>query len=510
MTRTPQHKVHWAAPAALLLALALSLSACGTRVSDQAILSAEGGAAVTGGSGVAGAPQDAGALPQAGSSGNQVGTGSGQPGVPQAAVPGGTTTSGGTGGAASAGTGANAGGGTSGAGTGGAGQSSSGGARMGQAVSCAKSGPPIKIGQVGTFSGFIATSVGQSRQALQVWAKYMNERGGVACHPVQLTQLDDASDPTKANAATKSLINDTKVSALVGVFSPIAMSGVRDGVKGSGVAVVGGDGADPIWTSTPGIYDVGAAIDSQVFLLSKAQANAGKKKVAIFWCVEANSCTSGGATATGDSKYGAKAAGQQIVYKASISATQPDFTAQCQSAKNAGADNIFIATESTSLTRFMQSCDSVGYYPPISTCGICMGFDVNNKTLQKFQVSSASPVFPYMRTDNAAQQTFAAAFKKYSPGAAPNGISAQTWTDGMMLQRALELLGPEAQTQQITPAMVLKGLGMVKRESLGGLVAPTTYTPNQAKSAPNPCGTLLLFNRGAWGATNKSTFACGV
>jgi hypothetical protein len=78
-----------------------------------------------------------------------------------------------------------------------------------------------------------------------------------------------------------------------------------------------------------------------------------------------------------------------------------------------------------------------------------------------------------------------------------------------MLQRALELLGPEAQTQEITPAMVAKGLGMVKAETLGGLVAPTTFTPGQSKTSPNPCGSLLLFNNGAWAApANKRVFAC--
>jgi ABC-type branched-subunit amino acid transport system substrate-binding protein len=379
---------------------------------------------------------------------------------------------------------------------------------VGQAVPCAKSGPPIKLGQIGTFSGFIATSVGQARRALQVWANYQNEHGGVACHPIQLTQLDDQSDPTRANAAAKSLINDTKVVSLVGVFSPIAMSGVRDAVKGSNIPVVGGDGADPIWTTTPGIYDVGAAINSQIYLLNKAQAEAGRKKVAIFWCVEANSCTAGGAVAAGEGEYSAKAAGQEVVYKASISATQPDFTAQCQSAKNAGADNLFIATESTSLTRFMQSCDSLGYYPHITTCGICMGFDVNNKTLQKFKVTAATPVFPYMRTQSVAEQTFAAAFQKYSPGQPPDHISAQAWTAGMMFQRALELLGPEAQGQEITPAMVAKGLGLVKAETLGGLVAPTTYKPNQNHTAPNPCGSLLLFDKGTWRASSNRGFAC--
>ena len=489
--------------ATVSLALALTLSACGTRLSDDEIVSSEG-ARVDAQAGAVGATDGAVAQPAPGS-----------PGAPSAVIPGAAPASAG-GPAAPAGK-ADAGGdpaakagNTKAAGTKAGAGTAVGGARIGQAVSCAKSGPPIKLGQIGTFSGFIATSVGQSRRAMQVWASYQNEHGGLACHPIQLTQIDDQSDPTKAYSAAKSLIDDTKVASLVGVFSPVVMSGVKEGVSGTGVPVVGGDGANPIWTSTPGIYDVGAAIDSQIFLLNKAAADAGRRKVAIFYCVEGTSCTSAGAVAAGDGEYSAKAAGQQVVYKASISVTQPDFTAQCQSAKNAGADNLFIATESTSLTRFMQSCDSLGYYPHITTCGVCMGFDVTNKTVQKFKVFAASPVFPYMRTQSVAEQTFAAAFQKYSPGQAADHISAQAWTAGMMLQRALELLGPEAQAQEITPAMVLKGLGLVKAETLGGLVASTTYSPNQSRTSPNPCGSVLLFDTGTWtaAATRNDDWTC--
>lgn len=506
-----------------LAAAALGLAACGTRVTDEAIDRAEAGSPGVSGFGTGSQTTDgsgAGGQGLAGTGGTatgSTGTGTGMIGSGSTSGTAGQAGSGSTGTAGVGGSSSSGGASTTtGSGDGGRGgsgapsgpkPSGAGGSSTGQAVKCAKSGPAIKLGQLGTFTGVIAASVGQSKQAMQVWAAYQNANGGVACHPIKLTQIDDQSDPTVANSGAKSLINDTKVAALVGTFSPIAMSGVRDGVKGSGVPVVGGDGADPIWTTTPGIFDVGAGINNQVYLLFKSEVDAGRKKSAIFYCIEANSCTSAGAVAVGDGRYSAKAAGQNVVFKASISITQPDFTAQCQSAKSAGADNVFLATESQSLTRFMQSCDSVGYYPQITTCGICMGFDTTNGTLQKFKVTSVTPVFPYMRRDTVAQRTFSDAFKAYAPGAVVNGISAQAWADGMMLQRALELLGPEAQSQEITPAMVLKGLGMVKQETLGGLIAPTSYTLNQP-STPNRCGTLLNFEKGTWGA-RSSKFTCG-
>lgn len=498
MTRT--HRARVAAQMTTGLVCLAMVTGCGTRLTTAQLQSAESGSGA-----VANVTSEGSvASSTGGDAGGSTGASSQGARSPVTSTPGGSTGPVATTSGAGAGAPARPGGST----TGGAAEAGSGGGTaQGKAVSCAKSGPPIKLGQVGTFSGVIAASVGQSKQAMQVWAAYQNANGGVACHPIKLTQLDDQSDPTTANSNVKSLINDTKVAALVGVFSPIAMSGVRDGVKGSDVSVVGGDGVDPVWTSTPGIYGVGMGINNQVAVLAKSEAAAGRKKVAVFWCVEANSCTSAGAVATGGGPYSVTANGQTMVYKASMSITQPDYTAQCQSAKNAGATSMFIATESQSLTRFMQSCDSVGYYPQVTTCGICLGFDVSNATLQKFKVTGITPVFPYMRSDNAAEKTFLDAFKQYAPGTTPGGIAAQTWAAGMMLQRVLELLGPAAQSQEITPSLIAKGLGLVKNETLGGLIASTTYQPNQKATVPNPCGKLIYFARGTWSAAS-SRFDC--
>jgi hypothetical protein len=49
---------------------------------------------------------------------------------------------------------------------------------------------------------------------------------------------------------------------------------------------------------------------------------------------------------------------------------------------------------------------------------------------------------------------------------------------------------------------------MVKAETLGGLVAPTTYSPNQSNTSPNPCGSLLVFDKGTWQAASTRGFAC--
>jgi ABC-type branched-subunit amino acid transport system substrate-binding protein len=376
-------------------------------------------------------------------------------------------------------------------------------------VLCAKSGPPIVIGQVGTWSGLVGASVGQARPALQLWARYMNDHGGVACHPIQLRSLDDQSNPSSAAAAARTLIQDDKAIALLAVFSPISVSGIQSVTKSTGVPAVGGDGAAHAWTSDPYLYDVGAAIETQFYLAAKHEAEEGRKKVAIFYCVEASACSNAGESLSGNSPLSATAAGQQVVYKATMSLTQTDFTAQCQGAKQAGANSLFLGMEGSSITRFLQSCDSIDYHPGIYTVGIAAVFDVNNPTIKKFTISIGAPVFPYMQKDNPVEAAFASAFGKYAPGFKYNAVAAQAWAEGMLFQRALELLGPAAQSQQITTAMLLKGLSMIKNERLGGLIPPQTYTPSSSGNGPNPCGAVLVYTAGVWAAGNKGQFACG-
>jgi branched-chain amino acid transport system substrate-binding protein len=380
---------------------------------------------------------------------------------------------------------------------------------QGLPVICAKSGPPISIGQVGSWSGLVGASIGQARPALQLWARYMNDHGGVACHPVQLRSLDDQSNPSSAAAAARTLIQDDKVLALVGVFSPISINGIQSVAKSTGVPVVGGDGAAHAWTSDPYLYDVGSSIETQFYLAAKHEAEEGRKKVAIFYCVEASACSNAGESLSGNSPLSATAAGQQVVYKATMSLTQTDFTAQCQGAKQAGADSLFLGMEGSSITRFLQSCDSIDYHPGIYTVGIAAVFDVNNPTIKKFKISIGAPVFPYMQNDNPVEAAFASAFGKYAPGFKYNAVAAQAWAEGMLFQRALELLGPAAQSQQITTAMLLKGLGLIKNERLGGLIPAQTYTPGASGNGPNPCGAVLVYTAGVWASANKSVFACG-
>ena len=76
--------------------------------------------------------------------------------------------------------------------------------------------PELVIGSVGTLSGPVGAAVGQVTTGVQVWVRFINERGGVRGHRVRLVTADDGGDPARHRAIVQDLVENRHVIALVG------------------------------------------------------------------------------------------------------------------------------------------------------------------------------------------------------------------------------------------------------------------------------------------------------
>jgi branched-chain amino acid transport system substrate-binding protein len=463
-----------------LIGAALLASACGTRVPMSEIAAVDGDALVQAGvqtEAAAGSGGGAGvgvsdALPDAGGP-SPSGDGASAGPVGGAAAP--------------AATDASAAGGASGS-------------------ACAKPGPPLVLGSVGGYSGLLGPVFAPGREALEMWRRTVNAEGGVACHPVELKIMDDASDPARSQAAVQTLING-KVSAFIASYNPISIAGYISGINGTGVPTIGGDTTNPDWNTHPLLFNVGAGFDSGIFIGLRAAAEAGTKKLGVLLCVEASPCSSAKPVIYGGL---AEEAGMQIVPGASgpISLTQTDFTAQCQSAKNAGADAFFIAADGGAIARLARSCKSVSYFPTIVTVAVAASFDATDPNFANFKVIVGSNVFPFpSRGGSPGLDRWAAAIRQHRP-AVVNGASSIAFASGEMLRLAIESLGPEARTMTITPEMVRRGLGNLKGVTGGGLFPPTTFTFDQPFAPDIGCGYVVEFSGGAWRDPRQSQVVC--
>jgi branched-chain amino acid transport system substrate-binding protein len=367
---------------------------------------------------------------------------------------------------------------------------------------------PVAIGQVGTFSGIVGAITSGARDALGVWAKDVNSRGGLACHPVQLFTEDDAGDPSRAAAAVKDLVGQHHVVALVGNIVVFSVAGFEPAVSAAKLPAIGGELLATEWFSSPWMFPQGASVDDQAKAIVQAGVAAGHRKLGYLYCVEVPAC------GYLDKKFfhdgAAQAAGAEPVYDSPISIGQPDFTAQCLNARNAGVDLLGLGMDGAAQTRVARSCASIGYRPLLATgAGSFSLKNTEDPNLRAFGMVVGSPVAPWMATDTPAAHTFHATMTALAPNLAPDGEVMLGWTSGKLLEAVVERLTPAERAGDLTTAKILDGLGRIHNETLGGLTGPVTFTPNEKHAVSSGCNYFERLGTNGWTTPTGSKPVCG-
>jgi branched-chain amino acid transport system substrate-binding protein len=374
------------------------------------------------------------------------------------------------------------------------------------AAACTQRLAPIALGQVGTFSGLAGAVSAAARTTAAVWVQDVNARGGLACHPVTLWARDDGGVPAKAAALVRELYAEQKIVALIASPIVFSVAGFRSAVEDLKLPAVGGELLAPDWNESPYLFAQGAGFFDTIVGFLKQGVELGKKRIATLYCVEVTACSEG--IAYGRS-VGVKKAGGQLVYDSAISLTQTDFTAQCQNAKNAGADQLVLGMDGSAMTRVARSCAALGYKPLLSglggTISLAQSADPN---LRSFGLAVASGVAPWTETDTPGLRAYREALARYAPAQQPDGASVQAWTSGKLLEAAINGVAAKARSGAVTSALVLAALGTVKNNDLGGLVAPITFSPNLMSSVSSGCVFYELLTPQGWTAPRGSRKVC--
>jgi branched-chain amino acid transport system substrate-binding protein len=371
---------------------------------------------------------------------------------------------------------------------------------------CNDPATPVPIGQVGTFSGVVGAITAAARTAVAAWARDVNARGGLACHPVQLFVKDDGSDPARAAAAVQELVTNNHVLALVGDIVPFSVAGFRPAVEKAQVPAVGGDTIAPEWHESPWMYSQGPSTDDQLVLGVKAGVQTGHRRVGLVYCVEVATC------AYADKflrEGGAKAGGGDFVYDAPVSITQTDYTAQCLNARNAGVELLIMGMDGASMTRLARSCDAIHYRPLLLTgAGTFSLKNTEDPTLRLLGMVTGSPVAPWVADDVPGLREFHAAMTRYAPDLAPDGEAVIGWSSGKLLEAAVAHLSAQERAAPLTSAAIVVGLQRLRDETLGGLAAGLTFAPDPAHAKSRPCSYVLRLTTAGWTAPHGSHPIC--
>jgi branched-chain amino acid transport system substrate-binding protein len=359
----------------------------------------------------------------------------------------------------------------------------------------------IKIGNVGIASGVLGAPFEPIRQAVRVWVKTTNAKGGIKGHPVQAVFADDAGDPARHRAAIQKMVEQDKVVAFVGNAETLTGRGTVAYHEQVKVPVLGSDTGSPhYYDSTMHFPEVATGNPKWVADVATAGATGkqrNKTKLATLTCVEAQSCGDADAYLAA----GAKDVGLTVVYRARASITQPDYTTECLQARNAGAELFYVVFDLPSIGRLAQSCARQGY-KPIYVLGSIAGVD-QAKDPNLDGTTFGSGAFPWFLTNTPARAEFNQAFKTYDPNFKVDTLAATGWTAAKMFEAAaINAIGDEPKA-----ADVLKGLYALNGNELGGLTYPLRFSEGQ-KPPKTSCFHLITIRNGAWVSDDGGKLQC--
>lgn len=334
------------------------------------------------------------------------------------------------------------------------------------------SGGPLRIGILSTLSGPIGAVMEDGHKGALAWVAYINGQGGLNGHPVELSVIDDASDPARNRSQAAFLVEQKKVAAILMSQAPVSGQASVSYLQEKRVPVIGSEGGTPWFTRNsmyfPQMSSDPILVDVTARALADVMKPQNKNKVALFYCVEVQGCSN----LARESAF--KDAGLDLVYKAGISLAAPDYTPQCLAARNAGAEGLSIAVDPSAVGRIADSCASVGFKPIIGNfTQTTREYHLKNPNLEGQSVGSATAL--WIDRTNPGVNEMVAAIQKYAPSLKASGGTVGGWLAGKILEKAART------ATTMTSEAILNGLWSIKDDDIGGLASPITYV----KDAPN-------------------------
>lgn len=373
-----------------------------------------------------------------------------------------------------------------------------------QRAGCASALAPVALGQIGMFSGVAGPITASMRTTVAAWAADLNSRGGLNCHPVTVFARDDGGDAARSAYLAQDLVDRQNVVAFVAsaIFVP---NGFQQAIAAAKVPAVGGPGGTA-WRASPWVFPEAASIEDQIRGLLRNGVEQGKRKLGLIYCVEVSVCTE----AAGQVKAAAGPVGAELLYSAPASITQTDYTAECLNARKAGVDQFMMGLDGASIARVARSCEAIGYRPLLSTSAALFSpAQAQDPLVRAFGVATVTPDAPWMLDDTPGLQEYHRVLARWAPQTQPDGASVIAFTSAKLLEAALANVAAEAARGAITPELIVRGLGGLRNESLGGLTARLNFYPGQKVVAPSSgCTFYLLLGTNGWSTPKGSRPVC--
>lgn len=363
-------------------------------------------------------------------------------------------------------------------------------------------GDPIVVGFICSCSGAAAAAAAPARDSISAWEKWTNAHAGVNGHPVKVIIEDDAGDPSTALTATKKLVEQDHVMAIVGQDSLVDATWASY-IESTGVPVVGGTPLESTYLTNPDFYASGSSQPVQSVGMIQLVKQKGLHRLGVLYCAEHPLC----AQLPQISELGSTLNGSSVaVQSEKVAATTPNFAAQCLALKNANVDALTIGTTAPVAVRVASQCAQMGYKPADYnyTGGFATSWlkepNLDGTTLVSPNANFRDPSVPGVKDFLDALATYAPKLPKSDQFTYP---SFYPWAGGQLFVAAAKAanLSPTS-----TAADVKKGLYALKDETLNGIAPPLNFTPG--KPALPTCYFTMEIKNGDLASLNNGNYTC--
>ncbi len=484
--------------AVVLIALALMVSACGSRLGGEALSVARGGNGTGIGTGTTGS----------GGLGNGTGTGLGGSAGGGGATGSGTSTRTGTAnGTGTTGTDASTDSATSSSeGRTASATSSGGGARGGASSTSATcnasndggatdvgvTANQITIGNIASITGVAPGLTQSAQQATEAFADYVNSQGGICGRDLKVEPFDDAntssdnySDAEEACSNAFAMVgnasgfDDGSASAVQSCGIPDVAAEVSTQAAGNVADIFGASpGNAHYWSTGPAQW------------LKSQYPNAVTHAAMVYLNVPA---TEQQATSEMNTY---ETAGFKYVYTVSVSPTEPNYTPYVEDMENDGVQYVTEYSDDNSAARLAQAMQQANFTPPVvdwfsemyspdflqETQGDADGNLVLMATAAYEEASS-----------NPGMETFLSWMNRVAPGFTHDIFAELAWSAGLAFVQAAEAVGPH-----LTRAALITQLQNIHQWNGDGLTPPLS---DFGAKIPSNCFSYFKINSAGSGFT---------
>ena len=346
---------------------------------------------------------------------------------------------------------------------------------------------PILIAGIVDATGPSSADQGNGEVIAKAWGDFINAKGGLDGHPVTFEFADNGGDAAKAQSQVAELEAKNPVAFLL--LSSSVESSLGDALTKSGVPVLGVGYSPTIWggsieafklacSTDPGApvacaipnaftlaTTFGAVVDEQV-IGAKA---AGATKLVTAACAEVDSCSQAAPVFSAD----ATALGLADTGVVKVSSTASDYTAECIKFVQDGVDFVQISASGSVGVTMWANCQDQGYTGIFgASAGSVFGDLIKVKGIT---LAGGLNAFPWWVDD--------APVKEYRNAMTAGGVTSDQYSSPTMtgVWSALQLFAKANTTLSDSPTKdeTLAHMYTISNETLGGLIAPVTFTKGQ-------------------------------